>query len=65
MSDINSSNTDIRILPYIDSNIGKVFDFKNYNLSWNTTRLTEYELEIQLYFENPDLISRYKIYDVI
>ncbi len=64
-SDINSSNTDIRILPYYDLSTGKYVDLSKYNLTWNSTKLTEEELEIQLDFENPDSISRFMFYDEI
>jgi hypothetical protein len=45
-SDINSSNTEVRILPYIDPSIGDLIDLSKYNLTWNATQLTEDELEI-------------------
>jgi hypothetical protein len=45
-SDINSSNTEIKILPYVDSSTGDFLDLTNYNLTWNATQLTEDELEI-------------------
>ena len=32
-------------------------------MTWNTTKLTEYVLEIQLDFKEPDLISNNQIYD--
>ena len=48
--DINSSNTDIRILPYNDLSTGNLVDLNKYNLTWNTTKLTEQEIEIQLEF---------------
>ena len=48
--DINSSNTDIRILPYNDLSTGNLVDLSKYNLTWNTTKLTEQEIEIQLEF---------------
>ena len=50
ISDINSSNTDIRILPYNDLSTGNLVDLSKYNLTWNTTKLTEQEIEIQLEF---------------
>jgi hypothetical protein len=53
-SDINSSNTEIKILPYHDKRNGEFLNLSNYNLTWNTTNLTEEELEILLDFENPD-----------
>ena len=43
-SDINSSNTDIRILPYINPTTHDFLNFSKYNLTWTTTKLTEYEL---------------------
>ena len=46
LSDINSSNTDIRIIPYNDSSTGKFVNQSNFNLSWNATQITEQELEI-------------------
>jgi hypothetical protein len=45
-SDINSSNTEIKILPYIDPSTGDLIDLSKYNLTWNATQLTEDELEI-------------------
>ena len=62
-SDINSSNTDIRIIPYNDPSTQQAVNITKYNLTWITTQLTEQELEIQLDFEDPDSISRQKIYD--
>ena len=53
-SDINSSNTDVKIFPYIDPSIGDLVDLSKYNLTWNATQLTEDELEIQLDFLEPD-----------
>ena len=53
-SDINSSNTEVEILPYIDPSTGDFLDLSKYNLTWNATKLTEEELEIQLDFEEPD-----------
>jgi hypothetical protein len=64
-SDINSSNTEVKIVPYIDPSSGDLVDLSKYNLTWNVTQLTEEELEIQLDFLDPDSISRYKIYDQI
>ena len=49
-SDINSSNTEIKIRPYYDKSIGELLDLSNYSLTWNTTKLTEEVLEIQLDF---------------
>ena len=57
LSDINSSNTDIRIIPYRDPSSGELLNLTKYNFTWNTTGLTEYELEIQLNFTEPDSIS--------
>ena len=65
ISDINSSNTEIKILPYIDPSTENIVDLSKYNLTWNATKFTEQEIEIQLEFENPDQISRNKIYDQI
>jgi hypothetical protein len=45
-SDINSSNTEMKILPYIDPSTGDLVDLSEYNLTWHTTLLTEEELEI-------------------
>jgi hypothetical protein len=45
-SDINSFNTEIKILPYIDPSTGGLVGLSNYNLTWQTTQLTEDELEI-------------------
>ena len=45
-SDINSSNTEVEILPYIDPSTGDFLDLSKYNLTWNATKLTEEELEI-------------------
>ncbi len=45
-SDINSSNTDIKIHPYYDKSNGEFLNLSNYDLTWNTTSLTEEELEI-------------------
>ncbi len=45
-SDINSFNTEIKILPYYDKSNGEFLNLSNYNLTWNTTKLTEEELEI-------------------
>ena len=45
-SDINSSNTEIKIFPYYDKSTGELLNQSNYNLTWNTTKLTEEELEI-------------------
>jgi hypothetical protein len=53
-SDINSSNTEVKILPYIYQNTGDLVDLSKYSLTWNVTKLTEEELEIQLDFEEPD-----------
>jgi hypothetical protein len=36
-SDINSSNTEIKILPYIDASTDDLVDLRKYNLTWNTT----------------------------
>jgi hypothetical protein len=57
-SDINSSNTEVKIIPSIDTSTGDLVDLSKYNLTWNVTQLTEEELEIQLDFEDPDSISR-------
>jgi hypothetical protein len=57
-SDINSSNTEVEILPYINQITGNFLNLSKYNLTWNTTQLTEKELEIQIDFEEPDSISR-------
>ena len=51
---INSSNTEIKILPYIDQDTVDLLDLSKYNLTWNATQLTEDELEIQLDFLEPD-----------
>ena len=53
-SDINSSNTEVKILPYIDTITGDFVDLIKYCLTWHATKLTEEELEIQLDFEEPD-----------
>jgi hypothetical protein len=53
-SDINSSNTEIKIVPYIDPSTGDLVDLSKYNLTWNATKLTEDELEIQLDFLEPN-----------
>ena len=37
ISHINSSNTDIRILPYIDPNSHEIVNLTKYNLTWKTT----------------------------
>jgi hypothetical protein len=63
--DINSSNTEVKILPYINPSTGDLVDLSKYYLTWNVTQLTEEELEIQVDFLDPDSISRYKIYDQI
>ena len=44
LSDINSSNTEIRIIPYLDPNTNDFINSTKYNLNWTTTKLTEYEL---------------------
>ena len=36
-SDINSSNTEIKILPYIDASTDDLVDLSKYKLTWNTT----------------------------
>ena len=53
-SDINSSNTDIRIIPYNDPSSGEHVNLTDYNFTWTTIKLTEYELDIQLNFTEPD-----------
>jgi hypothetical protein len=53
-SDINLSNTEVKILPYIDPSTGDLIDLSKYNLTWNATKLTEEELVIQLDFQEPD-----------
>ena len=55
---INSSNTEIGILPYVDWNTNDLLNLTKFTLRWTTTKLAEYELEIQLEFEEPDSISR-------
>ena len=37
MKDINSSNTEIRILPYNDPMTGELVNLTKYNLNWTTT----------------------------
>ncbi len=44
--DINSSNTEIRILPYIYPSTDDLVDLSKYNLTWHVTQLTDEELEI-------------------
>ncbi len=53
-SDINSSNTEVKILPHYDPSTSDLEDLSKYNLIWNVTQLTEEEIEIQLDFEEPD-----------
>ncbi len=64
-SDINSSNTEIRLIPYRDFSSRELLNLTKYDFTWTKTKLTEYELEIQLNFTEPDSISRQKIYDQI
>ena len=42
--DINSSNTDIRIIPFVKPEFHEVVNLTKYNMTWNTTKLTEYVL---------------------
>ena len=53
------------MIPYRDQSSGELLNLTKYNFTWSTTKLTEYELEIQLNFTEPDSISRQKIYDQI
>ncbi len=53
------------MIPYHDSSSGELVNLTKYDFTWTTTKLTEYELEIQLNFTEPDSISRQKIYDQI
>ena len=53
------------MIPYRDPSSGELVNLTKYDFTWTTTKLTEYELEIQLNFTEPDSISRQKIYDQI
>ncbi len=53
------------MIPYRDPSSGELVNLTKYNLTWSATKLTEFELEIQLNFTEPDSISRQKIYDQI
>ena len=53
------------MIPYRDPSSGELENLKKYDFTWTTTKLTEYELEIQLNITEPDSISRQKIYDKI
>ena len=53
------------MIPYRDPSSGELVNLTKYDFTWTTTKLTDYELEIQLNFTEPDSISRQKIYDQI
>ena len=53
------------IIPYHDPSSSELVNLTTYNFTWTTTKLTEYELEIQLNFTEPKYISKFKIYDQI
>ena len=46
LSDINSYNTDIRIIPFCNPISDEDVNLTKYDLTWNATQLTEQELEI-------------------
>ena len=65
VNNINSSNTDIKIIPYSDQITREFINYTKYNLTWTATKLTQFELEIQLNFNEPESISTDKIQDQI
>jgi hypothetical protein len=49
------------IIPYYDPISQANINYTKYNFTWNTTSITSYKLTIQLYFFEPDAISRFSI----
>lgn len=54
----NTSNTQFSIIPYRDPSSTYFLNSTKYNFTWTTTKLTEYFLEIQVNFTEPDWISK-------
>jgi hypothetical protein len=61
LSQINSSNTDIMIIPYYNPILRADINYTQYNFTWNTTSITSYKLTIQLYFSEPDAVSKFSV----
>ena len=57
-SDINSSNTEIIIIPYIEPNSNELINLTKFNLTWESTALTSNKLSIQLNFSESGAISK-------
>ena len=55
---INSTNTDIKILPYQDPNSNQTLNLTNYELTWETTELTKNRWKVKMNFSLP------KVFDV-
>ncbi len=57
LADINLTNTDIKVIPFIDKFINDKINQSLQSFTWKTIELTKKNLRIQLNFTYPDSIS--------
>ena len=51
---INSTNTNIKILPYQDPNSNQTLNLTKYELTWETTQLTKNRWKVKMNFSEPN-----------
>ena len=59
ISNINSSNTEIKIIPYKDPLSEKLLNLTKYNLTWFVKSLKDRKMKIKLNLSDPDAISTF------
>ena len=59
ISQINSSNTEIKIIPFIDPVSEKFFNLSKYDLTWYVKSLEINRMKILLNFSDPNAISTF------
>ena len=59
ISHINSSNTEIKIIPYIDPVSEELINMSKYKLSWYVNSLQNRRMKILLNFSEPNEISTF------